>query len=124
MLICRFRSGDVVGCGIVEQHEVWEIAPDIFSPFEKTGRSFPMGDVQFLPPCQPSKIVAVGLNYKDHIEEFGRTEIPAEPVIFIKAPSALIGLDDPIVIPKGVTPVDYEAELGVVIGKKGRAIPE
>lgn len=124
MLYCRFQSGDVIGWGVVEQHEVWEITPDIFSPFERTGRSFPMDDVRFLAPCQPSKIVAVGLNYKDHITEFGRTEIPSEPVIFLKATSALVGLNEAIVIPKGVAPVDYEAELGVVISKKGRHIPE
>jgi len=124
MLYCRFQSGEVSGWGVVEQHEVWEVTPDIFSPFEKTGRSFSMNDVRFLAPCQPSKIVAVGLNYKDHITEFGRTEIPKEPVLFIKAPSSIIGLDDKIVIPKGVGRVDYEAELAVVIGKKAKHIPE
>src|SRR4051794_33338386 len=124
MIYCRFQCGDVEGWGEVEQHEVWEVTPDIFHSPERTGRSFPMGDVRFLPPVQPSKIVAVGLNYKDHIAEFGRTEIPSEPVIFYKAPSAVIGLNDPIVLPIGVTPVDYEAEMAVVIGKKGRRIPE
>ncbi len=124
MLYCRFKSGEVEGWGLVEQHEIIELAPDIFSFPERTGRVFPMDEVRFLPPCLPSKIVAVGLNYKDHIQEFGRTEIPSEPVIFLKAPSALIGLDDPIVIPVGVSPVDYEAELGVVISKKGRHISE
>src|SRR5262249_45389727 len=98
--------------------------PDYFSSYERTGRSFPMQDVRFLAPCRPSKIVAVGLNYKAHIEEFGRTQIPEEPVIFLKAPSAVIGLNDPIVIPNGVSPVDYESELAVVIGKRARRIPE
>ena len=124
MIYCRFRAGEVEGWGVVEDHEVLEVAPDIFSAFEKTGRSFPMVDVKFLPPCRPSKIVAVGLNYIDHIREFGRTEIPAEPVIFLKAPSALIGLHDAIVIPTGVDPVDYEAEMGIVIGKKARHVSE
>jgi 2-keto-4-pentenoate hydratase/2-oxohepta-3-ene-1,7-dioic acid hydratase in catechol pathway len=124
MLYCRFQSGEFSGWGVVEDHQVWEVTPDIFSPLERTGRSFPMQDVRFLAPCQPSKIIAIGLNYKDHITEFGRTEIPAEPVIFLKAPSTLIGLDDPIVIPRGVGPVDYEAELAVVISQKGRNIPE
>ena len=54
-----------------------------FSAFEKTGRSWPMNDVQFLAPTVPSKIVCVGLNYKDHITEFGRTEIPEEPASFL-----------------------------------------
>jgi 2-keto-4-pentenoate hydratase/2-oxohepta-3-ene-1,7-dioic acid hydratase in catechol pathway len=124
MVFCRFQSGDIQGWGEVEQHEVWEVAPDIFFSPERTGRSFPMQDVRFLAPCKPSKIIAVGLNYKAHIEEFGRTQIPTEPVIFLKAPSAVIGLNEPIRLPKGITPVDYEAELAVVIGKRGRHIPE
>ena len=124
MLYCRFQAGDAEGWGEVEQHEVWEVTPDIFSPMERTGKSYSMNDERFLAPCKPSKIIAIGLNYKDHIEEFGRTEIPAEPVIFLKATSSLIGPDDPIVLPRGVTPVDYEAELAVVIGKQGRDIPE
>jgi len=66
----------------------------------------------------------VGLNYRAHIGEFGRTEIPLEPILFLKAPSALIGPDEPILLPTGVSPVDYEAELAVVISKAGRHIPE
>src|SRR5882762_7163430 len=107
MLYCRFKSGEHEAWGVVENHEVWEITPDFFSSMQRTGRSFPMQDVRFLAPCRPSKIIAVGLNYKDHISEFGRTEIPEEPVLFLKATSALIGPDDSIVIPTGVNPVEY-----------------
>lgn len=124
MIACRFQSGEVVAWGVVEDHAVWEIAPDLYSPFEKTGRSFAMNDVRFLAPCDPSKIVAVGLNYKDHITEFGRTETPGEPVLFLKAPSALIGPEEPIILPKGAGRIDFEAELGVVIKKKARHISE
>jgi 2-keto-4-pentenoate hydratase/2-oxohepta-3-ene-1,7-dioic acid hydratase in catechol pathway len=124
VLYCRFQSGELQAWGVVENHEVWEVVPDIFSAMQRTGRSFLMGDVRFLAPCKPSKIVAVGLNYQDHISEFGRTEIPTEPVLFFKAPSALIGPDDPITLPAGVGPVDYEAELAVVISKEARHIPE
>jgi 2-keto-4-pentenoate hydratase/2-oxohepta-3-ene-1,7-dioic acid hydratase in catechol pathway len=123
-LYCRVQAGNVEAWGVVEDHYVWEVTPDIFSPFEKTGRSWPMGEVRFLPPTKPSKIVAVGLNYSDHAKEFGRPEAPSEPLIFLKAPSALIGLNDPIVIPRGISPVDYEAELALVIKKTGRHIPE
>jgi len=124
MLYCRFQSGDIQAWGVVEQHQVWEITPDIFSPMERTGRSFPMGDVRFLAPCKPSKIVAVGLNYQDHISEFGRTEVPSEPVLFIKPASALLGPDEAIQIPKDVSPVDYEAELAIVISKTARHVSE
>src|SRR5689334_22806849 len=101
MIYCRFRAGGDTAWGILEDHHVFEIEPDIFSAYEKTGRSWPMGDVHLLAPTIPSKIVAVGLNYKDHIEEFGRKEIPEEPVLFLKAPSALIGPEEAIVLPAG-----------------------
>jgi 2-keto-4-pentenoate hydratase/2-oxohepta-3-ene-1,7-dioic acid hydratase in catechol pathway len=124
MLYCRFETESAPTWGIVEDHQIWEITPDIFSTFEKTGRSFGFNDVRLLPPCVPTKIIAVGLNYKDHITEFGRTEIPQEPLLFLKAPSALVGLDATVVIPKGVGRVDYEAEMAVVISKKARHVSE
>jgi 2-keto-4-pentenoate hydratase/2-oxohepta-3-ene-1,7-dioic acid hydratase in catechol pathway len=124
VLYCRFRANGEPAWGIVENHAVHEVTPDVFSSFQKSGRSFPLDGVQFLPPVLPSKVIAVGLNYKDHIEEFGRTEIPSEPVIFLKAPSSVIGLDETIRLPKDAGRVDYEAELAVVISKGGRLIPE
>ena len=124
MLYCRFQSGSAAGWGVVDEHAVWEIAPDPFVPFEKTGQSFPMNECRFLAPCLPSKIVAVGLNYRDHISEFGRTEVPEEPVLFIKPPTSVIGPGEPIVLPKGAGGVDFEAELGVVIKKRARHVLE
>jgi len=124
MLYCRFQQGSEVSWGVIEQHEVWEITPDIFSDFKRTGRSFPMDQVNFLAPTVPSKIIAVGLNYKDHITEFGRTEVPKEPVLFLKAPSSLQAPDEPIIIPPGIGQVDYEAELAVVISQKAYRISE
>jgi 2,4-didehydro-3-deoxy-L-rhamnonate hydrolase len=69
------------------------------------------------PICRPSKIVCIGLNFRDHAEESGM-EIPKEPVIFFKATSSLVGPNDPLVIPKNATKVDWEVELAVVMGKK------
>jgi 2-keto-4-pentenoate hydratase/2-oxohepta-3-ene-1,7-dioic acid hydratase in catechol pathway len=66
---------------------------------------------------RPGKIVCVGLNYRDHAEEQG-VELPEEPLLFAKWPNTLIGPGDPIVIPPLVTRCDYEAELGVIIGKR------
>ena len=75
------------------------------------------------PPIpDPQKIICLGLNYRDHAIESG-AEIPDEPVIFAKFPSALIGPGEPILVPKNSNEVDYEAELVVVIGKCGREIP-
>ena len=76
--------------------------------------------VKFLAPVpDPRKIVCVGLNYKDHAAESG-VPIPKEPVLFSKFPTALIGHGDNIVVPKVSSKVDYEAELVIVIGKRGR----
>lgn len=78
-------------------------------------------DFLFLPPVKPSKIIAVGLNYLDHSEEFGQP-VPDEPLIFLKPPSAIVGHLDNIIYPKTGKRVDYEAELAVVIGKKIRNV--
>src|SRR5712691_1994366 len=69
------------------------------------------------PICRPSKIVCIGLNFRDHAEESGM-EIPKEPVIFFKATSSLVGPNDPLVIPKNATKVDWEVELAILMEKK------
>ena len=66
---------------------------------------------------RPGKMICVGLNFKDHAEE-GGMEVPAEPVIFFKASSALVGPNDDLVIPRGSEKTDWEVELAIVIGKK------
>ena len=75
------------------------------------------------PVCRPSKIVCIGLNFRDHAAETG-ADIPTEPVIFFKASSALCGPDDPLVIPRGATKVDWEVELAFVIGRVARYVHE
>jgi 2-keto-4-pentenoate hydratase/2-oxohepta-3-ene-1,7-dioic acid hydratase in catechol pathway len=74
-----------------------------------------------LPIDRPQKIVCVGLNYRDHAEEQG-TDLPTAPLLFAKWPNALIGPGEPIVIPQASKKVDYEAELGVVIGARVRGV--
>jgi 2-keto-4-pentenoate hydratase/2-oxohepta-3-ene-1,7-dioic acid hydratase in catechol pathway len=104
MLYCKFKVNELVAWGTVEQHEVVEVSAP-FETWTPTGRRFLMGDVQLLAPVLPTtKLICVGLNYQDHIEEFGRTGTPAEPVLFLKAPSAIIGLDVPIRIPSFAGP--------------------
>ncbi|MBA2475461.1 MAG: fumarylacetoacetate hydrolase family protein [Actinobacteria bacterium] len=76
-----------------------------------------------LPIERPGKIVCVGLNYRDHAAEAGM-ELPTQPVIFAKWPNALVGPGEPIVLPAGSRQVDYEAELGVVMGTRARDVPE
>jgi 2-keto-4-pentenoate hydratase/2-oxohepta-3-ene-1,7-dioic acid hydratase in catechol pathway len=76
---------------------------------------------RLLPPCAPSKIVCVGRNYVEHAKELNH-EVPTEPLIFLKPPSSLIGSGDAIILPKASERVDYEGELGVVIGKRARNV--
>jgi len=73
------------------------------------------------PVCRPSKIICIGLNYKDHAKESG-LEAPKEPVIFFKATSSLVGPNDAVMIPRGATKLDWEVEIAVVIGKEARYV--
>jgi 2-keto-4-pentenoate hydratase/2-oxohepta-3-ene-1,7-dioic acid hydratase in catechol pathway len=77
--------------------------------------------VRLLPPCAPSKIVCVGKNYAEHAREMGN-EPPAEPLLFLKPPSALSASGDPVVYPAISQRVDWEGELGVVIGRRARHV--
>ncbi len=83
---------------------------------------FPLPEVDILPLVVPTKIICVGLNYRDHAEELGM-EIPQEPMLFLKPPSSVIGTGEYIVYPSLSKRVDYEGELAVVIGKVGKKIP-
>ncbi len=84
-------------------------------------RDLPAGS-RLLAPIVPSKIVAIGLNYKDHAAE-QQKPLPAEPMLFIKPSTAVIGPGDPIRLPSGVGRIDYESELAVVIGKRATNVP-
>jgi 2-keto-4-pentenoate hydratase/2-oxohepta-3-ene-1,7-dioic acid hydratase in catechol pathway len=82
-----------------------------------------LGEVRLGAPVpRPGKIIAVGLNYRDHLMESGAKEAPTSPLIFAKFTTSICGPGDVIVLPASDAKVDYEAELGVVIGKRGKAI--
>jgi 2-keto-4-pentenoate hydratase/2-oxohepta-3-ene-1,7-dioic acid hydratase in catechol pathway len=103
---------------------LYRLDGDIFGPHTRGGEiagGLGAVGVRLLPPVVPSKIVCVGLNYKDHAIETGKP-LPPEPLIFIKPPSAVIGPGEPIKLPPGVGRVDHEAELGVVIGKRAHRV--
>src|SRR6202171_177834 len=76
---------------------------------------------RLLPPCSPTKIVCVGRNYAEHAKELGNP-IPAEPLIFLKPVSSLIASGDAIIYPRICERLDYEGELGVVIGQRARYV--
>lgn len=81
-------------------------------------------DIELAPPIvKPGKIICIGLNYIDHAKESGM-DVPAEPVIFMKATSSITGPNDDLIIPRGSTKTDWEVELGVVIGSKASYVAE
>src|SRR5438105_886939 len=80
-----------------------------------------LSSVRLAAPCRPTKIVCVGRNYREHAREMGN-ELPVEPLLFFKPPSAVVGPDAPIVYPRQSSRVDYEGELAVVIGRTCRNV--
>jgi len=122
MRIVRFIVGKQPTYGVVEDGVVREIRGDIFGRFSVTTKTHSLKRVRFLAPVEPSKIVAVGLNYRDHAEEL-KQDVPEEPIIFLKPPTAVLPHRGKIVYPKSCGRLDYEAELGVVIKRTARAVP-
>jgi 2-keto-4-pentenoate hydratase/2-oxohepta-3-ene-1,7-dioic acid hydratase in catechol pathway len=105
----------------VERDGAWRLVEgDVFGSWTPGAEIAPV--TRPLAPVLPSKIVAVGLNYKDHAAEQHKA-LPEEPMIFIKPSTAVIGPGDPIRLPPGVGRVDHEAELGVVIGRTAFRVP-
>jgi 2-keto-4-pentenoate hydratase/2-oxohepta-3-ene-1,7-dioic acid hydratase in catechol pathway len=107
------ENGDRVFHLIGDLFDAWEIGPELLRGLE---------DLKIVAPVVPSKIVAVGLNYRAHAAEQGKP-LPPEPLIFIKPSTSVIGPGDAIVIPPGIGRVDHEAEVGVVIGRRATRVP-
>lgn len=129
MRIVRFAVGNQARYGIVRDNLVRSLLKDPFLSFE-TGldlqfgaETYPLDGVKLLAPCLPSKIVCLGVNYRTHAQEMKHTP-PPNPLIFLKPSTAVIGPGEPIVLPRRWQRVDYECELGVVIGKKAKFVPE
>ena len=104
--------------GLVEGDTVHVLKGDLFARPEKTGRTVAFADVRVLPPTVPTKVLAVGLNFRSHAGDSGA----ARPELFAKLPSSLIGHDAPIVVPPGASNLHYEGELVVVIGKRAKNV--
>ncbi|MFH1031574.1 MAG: fumarylacetoacetate hydrolase family protein [Chloroflexota bacterium] len=116
MKIVRFAIGEKVRFGLLKGESIQAIAGGPFRYVKPVDRHFLLNDVRLLAPCEPSKIVAVGLNYRSHAEETN-SPIPEVPLIFFKPSTAVIGPEDKIIYPNFSNRVDYECELGVVIKK-------
>ncbi len=105
-VMVRFRSGSKVCGGSLSGERI-----------VSGGEIYNLQDVELLSPTSPSKIVCIGLNYREHANELNM-KLPDEPIIFLKPPSAVLDPGKDIIYPKSSSQVDYEGELGVVIGKR------
>ena len=119
------RFLDAGGCPLWGHVEDDIIVAHSGSPLEAGHREgmerLPLDSTPLLPPCTPSKIVCVGRNYRDHAKELGN-EVPSEPLLFLKPPSALLAPGGLILLPALAERVDFEGELAVVIGRRCRAL--
>lgn len=132
MRIARFSVGDEPKYGVVETDDpeglegtvaVLDSDP-LYRPVQFTGEQLPLADVRLLAPVIPrSKVVGVGRNYRAHAEELGN-EVPAEPLIFLKPNTSVIGPRDGIVYPEQTNDLHFEGELAIVIGRIVRDLPK
>ena len=110
--------------GVLQGDVVTQLDGAPWSGGRPTSSNVALSSVALLAPVAPSKIICIGLNYHAHVQaSFSADTAPEEPLIFLKPPSSIIAPGDKIVHPPESERVDYEAELGVVIGRKGRHIP-
>ena len=122
MRFVRFEdSENQVHQGWIVDDQVGLVDGSIFGAFQRQEVSIPLRKVKLLPPVTPSKIVCVGRNYAEHAREQG-ADLPTEPLIFFKPPSALIAPGEAIILPSQSQQVEYEGELAVVIGKRAKNI--
>jgi 2-keto-4-pentenoate hydratase/2-oxohepta-3-ene-1,7-dioic acid hydratase in catechol pathway len=124
MKFCRFlplaSSGNEFGLplyGLLEGEQIHEISGPPWSSWAQGTRTWSITHVRLLAPVEPGKIVCVGRNYAAHAAELGN-EIPKEPLIFLKPPSAIIGPGEPIVLTPQSQRVEHEGELALVIGRR------
>ena len=118
MKICKFQYGDIVSAGVIEGDAVI-----VFENNRRRDQTFSLSDVKLLPPAAPSKIVCIGRNYSEHAAELGN-EVPSEPLLFLKAPSAIINGGEAIRLPSQSQQVEHEGELAVVIGRRCKSIAD
>jgi 2-keto-4-pentenoate hydratase/2-oxohepta-3-ene-1,7-dioic acid hydratase in catechol pathway len=115
----RYASGTDVSWGILEGETIRQLEGDLFSSPTPTGRSVRLADVRLLTPVQPSKVIAVGRNFRSHL---GDRPAPAEPGLFAKYPTSVIGPNETIVLPPDSKNAHYEGELVLVIGRRAKNV--
>lgn len=116
MRTCRFERGGRELYGVVEGSAIRALTAEPWAGGLPEGPPIPLESVRLLAPARPTKVVAVGRNYRAHAAELAN-EVPKEPLLFLKPSSAVIGPGESIVIPEASSLVHYEAELAAVIGR-------
>ena len=123
MHIVKFERGGRPALGLLEDGVVYEAQGELFGDLTRGTSVGSVDDVTLLAPVQPSKLVAIGLNYLDHVtEDAPGFETPENPIIFLKPPSSIVGHGSDIIYPDGPEHVDSEGELAVVIGRRARYV--
>jgi len=117
----RYSQAGRVAYGILEGNTIRELNGNFLSGGTATGKTVRTADVRLLAPVEPSKVIAVGLNYKSHL---GERPSAAYPGLFAKLPTCIIGTDEPIVLPPEAGEVHYEGEMVIVIGKRAKNVSE
>jgi len=122
MQIIRFsQHNESPKYGWLIDDKVGTLSGPPFGPYRRMDAVIPLSNVRLHAPVIPGKIIAVGRNYPDHAKEHG-VEIPNTPLIFLKPPSSIIGINERIILPPQSKRIEFEAELAVVIGRIGRWI--
>src|SRR5659263_179514 len=116
MRVVRIFQDEDVRYGLADETSVTLISDEPFAAWEPEG-VVPLDQADLLCPVIPTKIVCVGINYRAHAREMGH-DLPAEPVIFLKPPTAITGPNGEIHVPAGMDTIDYEGELAAVIGRR------
>lgn len=123
MQFCRlvatkaYSSSQGAAYGQIEDGKIREISGVPWGQWSQTSQTWHLGDVRLLAPVEPGKIVCVGRNYAAHAAELGN-EVPKEPLIFLKPPSAIVGPGEPVVLTPQSQKVEHEGELGLVVGRR------
>ena len=123
MRIARAKAANEVFYCVLRNEKAYPLKCAPFEYIIEDGREFDLKDITLQNPCEPSKVVAVGVNYAAHADEM-KNELPKNPILFIKPSTTVIGPKEIIQYPKNATRVDFEAELGVVIAKTCKNVTE
>ena len=124
MKFARFATGGEIKYGIAEGENIREIQGGLFGDHTLTGNVYALQTVKLLAPCEPGKILALGLNYALHVQESSSNRpAPERPEPFYKVPSSICNPGDPIMIPPGAGETHFEGELVAVVGKTAKRVP-